>query len=360
MNVISHTLVVLMTASIGAIAGCAKQDARTSSTPLTIDHEQLADVPGIGVAAAYAGASNGVLLVGGGTNFPNGMPWTGGKKEWTDQVLAMAPGGAWREVGRLPRPVAGGVSVTTTRGVLCAGGGNATEVFADAFLLRLEAGQLVREPLPDLPAPLMGSAVVAIGDRVFIVGGHSKPNAEDPSNAVLSIDLASPQRRWTPCRPLPGPGRHLAVAATDGQSIYAFSGMCREPDNTGGVRTGFLRDAYRYTPTNDQWTRLADVPRSIAAGPSPAPVIHGCAVFLGGGLEASDIVAPMDKREKLNADIVAYELSSGAWRVVGRAPVSVVVAPTIPLNGATVIASGEILAGIRTLQVWSYTPRRTR
>ena len=31
--------------------------------------------PNPGVAGAFAGMSNGVLLVAGGANFPNGYPW---------------------------------------------------------------------------------------------------------------------------------------------------------------------------------------------------------------------------------------------------------------------------------------------
>ena len=35
-----------------------------------------------GLAGAFAGVSGEVLLIGGGANFPKGLPWEGGPKVW--------------------------------------------------------------------------------------------------------------------------------------------------------------------------------------------------------------------------------------------------------------------------------------
>src|SRR5690606_21130863 len=77
--------------------------------------EQTTQVPdSVGFAGAYAGVSNGYLLVAGGANFPEGTrPWSGGKKQWNDKVYALSEkDGVWKEVGKLPRPMGYGVSVT--------------------------------------------------------------------------------------------------------------------------------------------------------------------------------------------------------------------------------------------------------
>src|SRR6185369_2510250 len=77
----------------------------------------------LGVAGAFAGESGGALLVAGGANFPDKMPWEGGKKVWHDTVWVLErPDGAWREAGRLPRPLGYGVSVTHHGSVVCVGG----------------------------------------------------------------------------------------------------------------------------------------------------------------------------------------------------------------------------------------------
>ncbi|MGH2645277.1 MAG: hypothetical protein ACRDE2_15085, partial [Chitinophagaceae bacterium] len=38
--------------------------------------------PSLGFAGPIAGISNNILIVGGGANFPDGMPWNGGGKEY--------------------------------------------------------------------------------------------------------------------------------------------------------------------------------------------------------------------------------------------------------------------------------------
>jgi N-acetylneuraminic acid mutarotase len=331
---------------------------------LALAAERLPDMPGIGLAMTYAGASNGAVLVAGGTNFPERKPWEGGKKHWSADVYAWSPGNSsWRVVGQLPRPAAGGACATTSFGVLCAGGGDANQVFADAFLLRFEKAQLVREPLPSLPIALQSCSGVAIGSRVFVLGGLATTDtlAEDPQQLLFSIDLAAPKRAWTTHPPIPGSGRHLPVLATDDHAMFAFSGITRDI-SSGKPQISYLRDAWKYTPgakgnAQGTWERLPDLPRSFAAGPTPAPVLGASAVFLGGGVDAPDIVAPMDKRGDLNADIVAYDLATGAARRIGAVPVSVVVATAVPWrDGSVIVPSGEIRAGIRSPQVWLYRP----
>src|SRR5690606_33207725 len=86
-----------------------------------IGWEQTVQVPdAVGFAAAYAGVSNGHLLVAGGANFPEGTrPWSGGTKQWNDKVFVLAEkGGSWKEIGRLPQPMGYGVSLTWQDGVI--------------------------------------------------------------------------------------------------------------------------------------------------------------------------------------------------------------------------------------------------
>jgi N-acetylneuraminic acid mutarotase len=76
-----------------------------------------------GFAGPFAGTHNDVLVVAGGANFPTKMPWEGGGKVWYDRVyLLESPSRNWREVGKLPRPLGYGVSISTADGVVCIGG----------------------------------------------------------------------------------------------------------------------------------------------------------------------------------------------------------------------------------------------
>jgi hypothetical protein len=55
------------------------------------------------VAGPFAGTSGGALIVAGGANFPDKMPWDGGKKIWHDTAFVLdKTNGAWRGEFKLP------------------------------------------------------------------------------------------------------------------------------------------------------------------------------------------------------------------------------------------------------------------
>jgi len=50
-----------------------------------------------GMAGIIAGTHGGVLIAAGGANFPDKMPWDGGKKIYYDEIFGLKPGEtAWR------------------------------------------------------------------------------------------------------------------------------------------------------------------------------------------------------------------------------------------------------------------------
>ena len=46
-------------------------------------------IPNKGLAGSFAGVSNGVMLIAGGANFQNKMPWDGGKKFFSDKIYIL-------------------------------------------------------------------------------------------------------------------------------------------------------------------------------------------------------------------------------------------------------------------------------
>ena len=109
---------------------------------------QLPPLPdALGVAGPFAGVSGGVLLVGGGANFPGKMPWEGGKKVWHDEVYALVDAkSSWKLVGKLPHPLAYGVSITTPAGVVCIGGSDADRHYSEVFRLSYGNGIISVQP----------------------------------------------------------------------------------------------------------------------------------------------------------------------------------------------------------------------
>src|SRR5690349_12208619 len=69
--------------------------AQTEKTAQQIKWKVAATIPPppganqqYGLAGTWAGINNDVLLIGGGANFPDGMPWLGGKKKYYSDVYA--------------------------------------------------------------------------------------------------------------------------------------------------------------------------------------------------------------------------------------------------------------------------------
>lgn len=54
--------------------------------------------PHPGVAGAFSGFIGDYLVIAGGANFPNGMPWENGEKKWHQSLYAIqpeSPGSSW-------------------------------------------------------------------------------------------------------------------------------------------------------------------------------------------------------------------------------------------------------------------------
>ncbi|WP_018626565.1 hypothetical protein [Niabella aurantiaca] len=317
-----------------------------------------------GFAGSFAGVSNHALIVAGGANFPGkGAPWLGSKKVWYDAIYVLKePGGKWERMGRLPKPLGYGVSVSTKEELIIIGGSNESAHFAEVYTLKYEQGTIRTGTLPSLPVPLANSCGVLAGNCIYVLGGLTGPNDPETKNIFLCLDLKDLQKGWVELPPLPGPSRMLAVAAAVGQTFFVFSGTTLEK----GERK-YLKDAYSYDPT-DGWKRLNDMPGATVAAPSPA-YSNGKAVFIFGGDDGS--LAKSDLRDKhpgFSKDILRYGLSDQQWQVIGKIPVVIrpnaVAAPnqsrwapvttTLAVwDGRLIIPGGEVRPGTRTPNVLS-------
>lgn len=326
---------------VSMCAGCAT----------TVNLSALPDPEGF--AAMYAGVSGDALVAAGGANFPDKPPWDGGKKHWTDAIYVLPePESAWIIAGtRLPRPLAYGSSVTHRGRVICIGGGDATQHYADVFALTWNGEDVTVTPLPSLPQPLAFSCAAVVGDTVYVAGGASEPAATRTLHVFYALDLSRDDATWQTLEPWPGPARQQAVAAARGGDFYLISGLeltANEQGNPWPVAPYFA-DAYRYSPRDGAWRRLADLPRGVAAAATPAKTTgDGFVVF--GGLDGSTLDADPRDYPPLPRDVVAYDAARDAWTV--RPPMSQagarVTPPAVTWRGRYVVVSGEVRPGRRT------------
>ncbi len=308
-----------------------------------------------GVAGPFAGTHNHVLLVGGGANFPDGMPWDGGEKRWHDAVYVLEPGAeAWQTGFKLPRPLAYGVSLSLDAGVVCIGGDDADTFHDDVFLLRYEEGTVTTTLLPSLPHPLAYSAGAVLDGRVYVAGGLRAPESEatEALDVFWMLDLTTSEPQWEALPTWPGPERFLAFAAALDGSVFVGGGV--QLSETADARRTYLRDVYRYTP-GAGWRQVADMPRPAAAAPTPAPTV-GDAHFLVLGGDDGGLLGfqPPADHPGFTREILAYHVTTDAWLTAGALPFETkVTVPAVYWQDAWTVPSGEVRPGVRDASVWA-------
>jgi len=308
----------------------------------------------LGFAGPYVGTHNGALLVAGGANFPGKPPWEGGTKLWHDTVFVLEKlDGDWKAVGRLPRPLGYGVSLTTKDGVVCIGGSDAQRHYAEVFLLRWENGEIKTSLLPSLPKPCANLSGALLGNTIYVAGGIETPTSTNALKTFWSLDLNAAQPQWRELEPWPGPARMLAVAAVQDKLFFLASGAELSGDAQGKPVRRYLSDAYRYQPGRG-WKRVADLPRATVAAPTPAPALGQSTFLVMGGDDGSLVnFQPLDLHPGFPKTILAYHTITDTWKPLGEMPIAQVTTTLARWNGGWVMPTGEVRPGVRSSVVWS-------
>lgn len=307
-----------------------------------------------GFAGLLAGTDHGALMVAGGANFPDKMPWEGGQKVWYDHVYVLeSADGVWKDAGKLPRPIGYGVSISTQNGVVCIGGSDASQHFADCFRLQWREGKIITSVLPSLPKTCANFCGAMLGDTLYVAGGLESPTATSTLRTFWSLDLADSTAKWQELDPWPGPARMLATAAVLDKSFFLCSGTDLKPGVDGKPVREYLRDAYRYQPGRG-WKKIADLPRSAVASPTPAPVLgHSTFLVVSGDDGTLVDFQPPEAHPGFPKSVLAYDTIADRWGVVGEVPVGHVTTTMVGWGDRFVMPSGEIRPGKRSPSVWS-------
>ena len=264
----------------------------------------LPDLPGgLGVAGPFVGVHNDALIIGGGANFPDGVPWrptAGGgvsAKVYHDTIHVVTRDGDGYSIAeakaKLPRTLGYGISVPTADGVLCIGGewreGGVTHRSAKVFALGQADGQVViDEKYPALPKGTTASAGALVGETVYVAGGDSGDGA---TKNFWALDLAkrgAADFGWVTLPPWDGPARThlLASVQHDGATdcLYIFSGRMKDGDGHWRM----LGDAHKFNPNSGEWKKIHDIlpsgdgqPRCVMAG-TVAPIGANQLLVFGG------------------------------------------------------------------------------
>ncbi len=343
--------------------------------------------PSDGKQSGYAGMSGGVhnnvMIMAGGANFPDSMPWKGGRKKYWDDIYLLSRDQSgnyqWLEKRfKLPKPMAYGASVSLGSGVLSIGGENENGPLKDVLLFQWDPARsdLQIRTLPDLPQPVTNAAATVIGDFVYLVGGETGDSA---TFAFLRLNLAKPAN-WERLTPLPVALSHAAAVTQingDYPCLYLIGGRTRNPSGISELHN----TVYSYDPKYKRWNRLSNIsdgkgnltPLSAAAavssGSNSILVLAGDRGNIFSQIETfnAEINNTKDEQKKqelekdkellltnhpgFNTEIYVFNTVTNSWTSDGSLPFAPVTTFAVKWGSDLLIPSGEIKPGVRTPEI---------
>ena len=338
----------------------------------------------IGYAGPINGISNEVLIVSGGANFPDKMPWEGGKKSYSKTIHVLEKCKdqyTWNnEVkSELPEAIAYCGSTSTDLGVVYVGGENENGLSNKSYLLKWNAAkkEVEAKVLPDFPFAIANISLTHIGNTVYAVGGDEAAKSSD-FFASLDLNEANPQWKTLPNLPLAlANAVVIAQKGKNGINIYVVGGRTKTASGISDLHN----TTFVYDVKNQSWNTAATISdgkssTNFSAGAGVAVGSHS--VLIVGGddgvifhqietylsqiaqaksdEEKAELIA---KKNKLVTNhpgfyngILLYNTLTDQWSKIGELPfLPHVTTPAVLWDKKIILSNGEIKPGIRTPNV---------
>ena len=326
-----------------------------------------------GVSACFCGVLNGWLYVSGGCNFPEKPVAEGGEKRYYQAIyaarLGQEPRLAWRKVGELPAPAAYGVSVVYENSLLFIGGNNAKGSLTTVIRLRGElkngtnneadAADVTIDSLPSLPHALDNMAGVAVGRKVFVLGGNCDGKA---SRRVWSLDMTCLENGWTEETEMPGIARVQPVAAQlENGGLAVWGGFAPKTEtHAAELALGGL-----LLTEKGEWSPLAapvdEQNEEVFLGGAAAIGLPSGDVLAVGGVNKEVFLAALNRLPegylthapewyRFNRRALLYK--NGSWHELLQDPCLARAGCALAYhNGWVYVVGGELKPGIRTPEI---------
>lgn len=354
---------------------------------ISIEWKTIAELPSfrdqsksIGVAGPVVGIINNKLIVAGGANFPDKMPWQGGKKIYYNNISIFnkEKEQVFQEKiqNSLTSNIAYAANCITPVGVVYAGGENELGLSDKVYLLQWdEASNSMRQTkLPDLPFETTNGSLVCIDNTIYFLGGETLTNT---TNQFYSLNLIKINQGWMSLPVLPKPLSNMVVVAQylNGQKqIYLMGGRAKQKN---GI-SDFSSDVYSFDIHLKIWDKKKSLPYPLSAG--TGAVFSEKYILLFGGdrgerfnkveqtISNINLEKAQFKKENLisiknkllefhpgfSNEILLYNTQKNIWLSNGFIPFNASVTTNlVQWADEIIIPSGEIKAGVRTPRIIS-------
>lgn len=373
MNRLHISLFLLLMFFTAAIHAQEKQELNLQWTIAAELPVAVNGAKALGVAGAVVGLHKHKVIVAGGANFPDAMPWLGGKKKYNDELYVYAKnrnGISLQQKAKLPFTIAYAASCTTAKGIAVAGGENENGISKKVFLLQLTNNTSVFsiQDLPDLPFAVTNASITVNGQNVYVAGGEI---ANGVSNQLLVLDLNNIAAGWKQVSTTPKQVSHAVVLIKE-HTLYLIGGRKR---NSNGI-SDLYNTVFAFDLLTNQWTEKKSLPYALSAGTG---AVYKNQILLFGGDKgetfhqtekliatintATDETTKRKLTEEKTAlqsahpgfskETLSYNTITDRWDVIGNIPFATPVTTTaIIWNNCFLIPSGEIRAGVRSPHIF--------
>lgn len=332
----------------------------------------------LGFAGPVAGVHNHVLFVGGGANFPDSMPWLGGKKKYYDEVYVYFKRKGkitlYEKTFSLPATIAYPANCSVKNGVVYIGGENENGISNKVWLMHWsnEEQKVIFVSLPDLPTGLSNAAATVYKNTLYVAGGETAAAA---SAQFYSLNLNNTEAGWEILPPVPKPVSHT-VLAVQSNGKYPCIYLAGGRKKTAGGISHLYAFLYEFDLKKKQWKEKTPLPYSLCAG-TGLPVGTDALLMLGGDKgttfhKVETFIAAINtendeiKKQALikqknilqsthpgfSKEMLLYSTTKNIWKTIGSIPFDVPATTSAFLWGKDIIIpSGEIRAGVRSPQI---------
>ncbi|MFV8327566.1 galactose oxidase [Flavobacterium sp. ZS1P14] len=338
----------------------------------------------LGFAGAINGITNDVLIVAGGANFQDKMPWKGGKKHYSKEIHVLQKCNdtyTWNKNVRstLPEPIAYCSSTSTDLGVVYVGGENENGLSNKAFILNWNAAltEVEATALPNFPLAITNMALTHIGNVIYAIGGDEPTKSSD---LFFSLDLNSTNREWKTLPKLPiALANTIAVVQHKNKetNIYVIGGRTKTPSGISDLH----HTTFAFNIKKQIWesrANLSDGVNTINFSAGAGVAVDSHSILIVGGdtgtvfhkietylAQIAQTNSTEEKarlaaeKNKLNTNhdgfykgILLYDTLTDSWSKIGELPFPAHVTTTATLwNDRIVLSNGEIKPGVRTPDV---------
>jgi N-acetylneuraminate epimerase len=334
----------------------------------------------LGFAGPVVGVNNDVLIVGGGANFPDSMPWLGGKKKYYNDLYVFKKDSkdslVFFKSFKLSFSVAYSANVSTNNGIVAAGGENENGI--SNKVLSIQWNESIQDisinNLPDLPFAITNASAAVHDHKIYLAGGEMM---NEVSNHFLFLDLNDVEAGWKSLPSLPKPISHtVMVVQSNGKSdcIYLIGGRKKNTNSPSDLYSS----AFQFDLKTKEWKEKRSLPYTLSAGTGVAIGTNSILLFGGDNgatfHKTEELIFAINNSndaaskaqlttEKIKVQsthpgfckqVLLYNTKKDEWKAVGCIPYdSPVTTTAVKWNSEIVMPGGEIRAGVRTPQILS-------